>query len=116
MNVKQLAKAFAAQGKGSCHNATVYTETTPTLGGRKTVYRLHGHAIAELFEPTDEGRLVLTLDWCGYYTVTTANHLGKLHEALGLTGFSPSYATARKAGTESYTYGRRIGGSWYEVA
>jgi hypothetical protein len=66
------AAAFAAGKSAKCHNAT-------TDGVR---YLLHGHPIAEWVSPGCRDQL--KLDWCGYYTVTTANHMNKILTACGI--------------------------------
>lgn len=67
-----VAAAFAAGKSAKCHNAT-------TDGVR---YLLHGSPIAEW--ATTDGRDQLKLDWCGYYTATTANHMNKILTACGI--------------------------------
>lgn len=66
------AAAFAAGKSAKCHNAT-------TDGVR---YLLHGHPIAEWIRLA--GRDYLKLDWRGYYTATTANHMNKILTACGI--------------------------------
>lgn len=81
MTIKKTAKAFANHQAFKCHNATTDGQT----------YRLHGHAIAEW----SNGSVII--NWCGWYTPTTANHLNAILEALGRT-YRVSYAQARNEG------------------
>ena len=77
MTVKQVAEAFAAGKKAKCNNAS-------TDGNS---YLLHGKQIAVKSPVTGD----VLANWCGYYTVTTANHLNKIAAAIG----SP-YPVSRK--------------------
>jgi hypothetical protein len=82
MSVDKVAHAFVAGEKASCHNAS-------TFGG---AYYLHGNIIAE--HKGSEWHL----HWCGWYSVTTANHMNKILKALG-AALRVSYAQAHDAGT-----------------
>lgn len=79
MNTAELAKAFANQRTGTCHNATTDGQT----------YKLHGHPIAEWANGS------VIINWCGWYTSTTARHLNAILKALGRTQ-RVSYAQARE--------------------
>lgn len=87
MNKEDLATAFAKGKPGKCHNAD-------TDGKR---YRLHASDIATRL---DDGTVLL--DWCGYYTPTTASHMNAILWALGSTK-RVSYATDRDAGVTTFT-------------
>jgi hypothetical protein len=84
-SIAQTAQAFAEQRSARCHNA-VATDNT---------YLLHGHPIAQ-WQP--DGTLLL--DWCGWYTRTTAAHMNAVLEACGFT-FRVSYADARGRGVST---------------
>lgn len=86
--ITQTAHAFAARKPARCHNA--YTDGT--------VYRLHGHKIAEW----RMGR-TLRLDWCGWHTPTAANHLNEILAACGYQGRRVGYASARDAKQGAFT-------------
>ncbi len=81
MNIDQVAKAFINGNSAACHNSN-------TDG---TEYKLHGHIIAK---KTDTG---FVLNWCGWYTRTTANHMNKILKAAG-KDVRVSYAQARDYG------------------
>jgi hypothetical protein len=83
----QTAAAFAATRAAQCHNARTDGAT----------YWLHGHPIARR-----EGN-ALILDWCGWYTTTTASHMNQILRAFGFT-CRLSYATARDAGHSTHTF------------
>ncbi|MGL4649734.1 MAG: hypothetical protein ACRC1H_10030 [Caldilineaceae bacterium] len=85
--IQQAAQAFANAKPASCHNAK-------TDG---TAYWLHGHAIAERQDNA------LVIDWCGWYTPTTANHMNNVLKALGIDR-RVSYAQARNAGDTKVHY------------
>lgn len=95
MNKAQLAHAFASgQSKGSCHNARIDADT----------YYLHGSAIARV----DRVNMVVTGNWCGYYTATTASHLNAIIKALRqqsslVVSDNVSYAQARNTNTTELT-------------
>jgi hypothetical protein len=78
-NIKSTAHAFVNQKKAKCHNATTDGRT----------YKLHGHAIAEWVDGS------VIINWCGWYTPTTANHLNKILRELG-KDYRVSYAQARE--------------------
>lgn len=86
MTVQSVADAFAQGRLEKCHNA-VSTGST---------YLLHGNCIAKK-RPC--GRV--ELDWCGYYTSTTARHLNAILKAYGQP-FRVSYAKARQEGQTSF--------------
>lgn len=88
MTVEKTARAFAARKSATCHNAV-------TDG---TAYRLHGHAIAQWAGPR-----TLRLDWCGWHTPTTANHLNEILSACGYQGRRVGYASARDEGQGAFT-------------
>lgn len=67
MTIEQVAKAFVAGNIAKCHNANT--------DGEK--YWLHGNCIAE---KTKAG---IRLNWCGWYTPTTANHMKKIAREYG---------------------------------
>lgn len=67
MTIKQVAEAFAAGREAKCHNAST-DGNSYLLHGKQIAYKSGGYIIA---------------DWCGYYTVTTANHLSKIAAAIG---------------------------------
>lgn len=85
------ANAFAAGKSTKCHNAQ-------TNG---IEYRLHGNLIAQ----RTLGGLVI--DWCGWYTPTTAAHLNSILRAFGVDE-RVSYAAARdaQAGGRVITFAR----------
>jgi hypothetical protein len=85
--ITQTARAFAARKSAACHNATSDGAT----------YRLHGHAIAQWTGPR-----TLRLDWCGWHTPTTANHLNKVLSACGYRGRRVGYASARDEGQGAF--------------
>jgi hypothetical protein len=84
MNIDQVAKAFINGNSAACHNSN-------TNG---TEYKLHGHVIAK---KTETG---FTLYWCGWYTMTTANHMNKILKAAG-KNVRVSYAQSRELGVIS---------------
>lgn len=81
MNIDTVAKAFINGQNAACHNSK-------TDG---TMYCLHGHMIAK---KTEQGFI---LNWCGWYTRTTANHMNKILKAAG-KNVRVSYAEARDYG------------------
>lgn len=96
-NIEQVASAFVAGRKASCGNAS-------TDG---TVYVLRATTIARRL-PSG----CVKFNWGGYHTVTTANHMRHIRDALGsgyeYTGlpgaFDPfSRATARDNGLNEFT-------------
>jgi hypothetical protein len=80
-NIKSTASAFVNQKKASCHNATT--------DGR--IYNLFGNPIAEWVDGS------VIINWCGWYTPTTAAHLNNILSALGKT-YRVSYSQAKKEG------------------
>lgn len=85
MTIKKCAKAFVAGRKASCHNATT--------DGKQ--YLLHGHRIAERHAQS------VTFYWCGWYTVTTANHINHILKEIG-ADFRVSYARDRELGIQTF--------------
>lgn len=81
MKTAELAKAFANQRIGKSHNAMTDGQT----------YKLHGHAIAEWANGS------VIINWCGWYTSTTARHLNAILKATG-KDLRVSYTQAKKAG------------------
>ena len=84
--VKQVAEAFASGKKAKCHNAKTDGQS----------YWLHGNHIAYR-APTGE----IIANWCGWYTVTTANHLNKIATAIG-SPFTINRANARLHNVDSF--------------
>lgn len=76
--IRATATAFIAGKPAKCHNARTDGQT----------YTLHKTIIAR---KTDAG---LTLNWGGWHTPTTANHLNAILDAAGAR-FRVSYAQAR---------------------
>lgn len=68
MAIKQVAEAFASGQVTKCHNARTDGQS----------YWLYGNKIA--FKSPTTGDVMA--DWCGYYTVTTANHLNHIVDAI----------------------------------
>lgn len=89
MNTKQLAAAFAANKPAKAGNVRV----GPTDFGFG--YWLHGHLIAERINQS------LSLNWCGWYTGTTARHMKAAAAAVGAS-LPISYAAARDASITSF--------------
>lgn len=87
MTVQSVANAFAQGRAAKCHNAATDGQT----------YTLHGSQIA--FK-TPEG--LVQLDWCGYYTGTTARHLNAILKEYGQP-FRVSYAQARQGGQTTFS-------------
>lgn len=85
--VEQTARAFAAGKSAKCHNA--HTDGTK--------YTLHKSVIAERNSNT------LYIDWCGFYTPTTAAHINAVLAAFGVN-VKLSYSSARnnRMGVTSY--------------
>lgn len=81
MNIDTVAKAFINGQRAACHNSK-----TDGMS-----YWLHGHMIAK---KTEQG---FVLNWCGWYTRTTANHMNKILKAAG-KNVRVSYAEARDYG------------------
>lgn len=81
MNIDTVAKAFINGQRAACHNSK-----TDGMS-----YWLHGHIIAQKRE---QG---FVLNWCGWYTRTTANHMNKILKAAG-KNVRVSYAEARDYG------------------
>jgi hypothetical protein len=83
MTIKELAEAFVKQRVGRCHNAEVqiYTSSLKMYAHDplRVLYKLHGHVIAEY----GAYERIVTFNWCRHYTVTTANHMNKIIEAIG---------------------------------
>lgn len=80
--ISEVAQAFAEGRNAHCHNAR-----TDGSG-----YFLHRTMIA--VHHKDGG---VTLNWGGYYTPTTANHMNAVLRAMGINR-RVSYAQARDAG------------------
>lgn len=78
MDLKAIARAFAARRSGTCHNARTDGVT----------YTLHNSPIA-----VRQGGAVV-FHWHGFYTRTTANHMNAILRAFGVE-FRVSYAQAR---------------------
>jgi hypothetical protein len=87
----QTAAAFANKLVASCHNAK-------TGAG---IYQLHGHTIAKWEKFEHEGEKLITLNWCGWYTPTTASHMNEILSALRAPT-RVSYARARDLGVGGY--------------
>lgn len=87
--INQVANAFAAGHAAKCGNAV-------TDGGN---YWLHGNRIAQF----NGGRTGVTIDWCGYYTPTTANHINRVLDACGIN-VRVSYAKARDNQVQTTTF------------
>lgn len=85
MTIRKCAKAFLEGKAGRCHNAT-------TDGKR---YMLHGHIIAERVDHS------IRFYWCGWYTVTTANHMNTILKEIGAK-FRVSYAHDRDLGIKTF--------------
>lgn len=83
MTIQQVAEAFIAGKAAKCHNAKTDGQT----------YWLHGNAIAKIED--DKGGVAL--DWCGWYTPTTASHMNAILKAAGVNE-RVSYAQARGEG------------------
>ena len=68
MTIKQVAQAFAKGRAAKCHNA--HTDGVHyTLHQTRIARRVEGNAIE--------------FNWGGWHTVTTANHMNHILEALG---------------------------------
>ena len=76
MKVKDVAKAFAAGKPAHCGNALTDGKT----------YWLHGNAIA-----VRAGDIV-SFDWCGWHTPTTARHMNNILAQWGRPSVSYSHA------------------------
>lgn len=87
--IDQVAAAFAAGNSAKCGNAS-----TDGSG-----YKLHKTIIA--VKNANGG---VTLNWGGYYTPTTANHMNAVLKASGINT-RVSYAQARDAGHTTVTVG-----------
>lgn len=85
--IAQLANAFAAGKSAKCHNAS-----TDGSG-----YKLHNTIIAVKHENGG-----VTLNWGGWYTPTTANHMNTVLKAMGINK-RVGYASARDAGDKLVT-------------
>lgn len=66
MKIKEVAKAFANKKPLTVGNAST-DGNTYQLFGNTIAYRVGGSVI---------------IDWCGYYTTSTARHLNNLAQAL----------------------------------
>ena len=88
MAITQLAEYFANSRPGKCHNAEI--QVTPT----GALYILHGNTIAERIGPD------LRLDWCNWFTSTTARHMNAILKATD-RDYRVSYTTAREASCTS---------------
>lgn len=89
--IAQVAQALIAGKAAKCGNAK-------TDGNS---YWLHGNLIAQL----DDDKGGVALNWCGYYTPTTASHMNEILKAAG-ADYRVSYAKARDAGatTDGYRF------------
>ena len=90
MAIKDVARAFAYGYSDRCHNATT--------DGRG--YRLHGSLIAYR-KVTEDGKVVVVFQWCGWYSHTTANHMNHILDAIGADKHV-SYASARDNGVTKF--------------
>ena len=89
MKRAEVAKAFIQGIKGWSGNAV-------TDG---TTYMLHGHTIATKYGMP--GKWVVVFEWCGWYTMTTANHMNEILKAGGAP-FRVGYSSAKKAGMTKF--------------
>ena len=89
MNTNQLAHAFNRGFVAKYASA----RTGPTDHGFG--YWLHGHLIAERIGQS------LNLNWCGWYTGTTARHMKAVADAVGAR-VRISYAADRDANVTSF--------------
>ena len=79
--IQQVAEAFAAGRKGKAGSAST--------DGRQ--YVLYNTVIAERISEKE-----VRINWGGFYTATTANHINEILDALGVP-VRVSYAKARDA-------------------
>lgn len=79
------------------HNRTLAREVSKVDGSIELVFRLHGHPIARKTLAQD-GNVYLTLDHCGYRTVTTRE---AMKDAIGLFGYWGNVSFAKG----EFTYG-----------
>lgn len=91
--IKQVAEAFASGNKAKCHNAETDGQS----------YWLHGNKIA--FKSPMTGDVMA--DWCGYYTVTTANHLNHIVDAIK-SPFKVSRAFHKLHSVGSFNLSKRV--------
>jgi hypothetical protein len=84
MSIFKVARAFINGQSATCNNSKTDGMT----------YWLHGHIIAQKRE---QGFI---LNWCGWYTRTTANHMNYILAAAG-KNVRVSYAEARDYGVIS---------------
>lgn len=85
MTITKCAKALLDGRKKACHNAHTDGKT----------YWLHGHRIAERHAAS------VTFYWCGWYTVTTANHINKILKEMN-ADFRVSYSKDRDLGIVTF--------------
>jgi len=85
--IRDVALDFASGRSSKCHNAS-------TDGMR---YTLHRSIIAK-WACED-----LVIDWCGWYTPTTANHINAILDAC-LIGQHVSYADAKRQDVSRIVY------------
>lgn len=85
MTIKKCAKAFMEGRKAACHNSTT--------DGK--VYLLHGHRIAERHTTS------VTFYWCGWYTMTTANHINHILRQMNAE-FRVSFTRDRDIGITTF--------------
>lgn len=83
--IRGCAQAFLKGKSASCHNAA-------TDGKR---YMLHGHTIAEKYDHA------ISFNWCGWYTVTTANHMNTILKEMD-ADFRVSYSRDRNLGIVTF--------------
>jgi hypothetical protein len=70
MTIDQVAEAFISGQRAKSHNSETDGKT----------YWLHGNDIAQ------KGVLgSVIINWCGWYTPTTANHLNSIAKAYGVS-------------------------------
>jgi hypothetical protein len=93
--VKDMAREFVRGNRKLAHK----TVTLRYPMGIPKEYRLHNNVIASM---DDQG--LVTMNWCGWYTTTTANHMNAILEELG--AYRVSYAKARDAGTTTFIGGQ----------
>ena len=91
MSIQRVAQAFM-QGK----TATSHNSKTDGVS-----YWLHGNKIAD---KTDTGSVII--NWCGWHTRTTANHLNHIAKAYGIMRrFSAKVAKDYNVSTEVIQHG-----------
>lgn len=93
-SIQQMAQAFVGWGKKLKHPTV---ELVFPLGAPNE-YRLHGNVIAR----QDSQHGVITFDWCGWYTPTTANHINEILKAAGCPR-RVSYTQAKRQGIKTFS-------------